>query len=80
MATTTVELQPLEFDVVQSTDRQQHILDNSSEPQTSNNEFSSLPPVDTGKEAWLFLAACWGVEAVTFGTRFSMVNLERSCS
>ncbi|KAF2799998.1 MFS general substrate transporter [Melanomma pulvis-pyrius CBS 109.77] len=28
---------------------------------------SSLPPVDEGKEAWLFLAACWGVEALTFG-------------
>jgi hypothetical protein len=67
MATTTVELQPLESDVIGSTHRQQQVLDNSSEPQTSSNEFSSLPPVDTGKEAWLFLAACWGVEAVTFG-------------
>lgn len=24
----------------------------------------SLPPVDTGKDAWLFLAACWMVEAL----------------
>ena len=28
---------------------------------------SSLPPVDEGKEAWLFLTACWVVEALTFG-------------
>lgn len=67
MATTTVELQPLESEAIRGTGRQQQILDNSSEPQVSNNEFASLPPVDTGKEAWLFLAACWGVEAVTFG-------------
>lgn len=38
----------------------------NSESQAPNTEFS-LPPVDTGKQAWLFLAACWGVEAVTFG-------------
>ncbi|KAJ4286185.1 hypothetical protein N0V88_008129 [Collariella sp. IMI 366227] len=25
---------------------------------------SSLPPKDTGKDAWLFLAACWAVEAL----------------
>lgn len=34
--------------------------------QAARQEFS-LPPVDTGKDAWLFLAACWVVEAVTFG-------------
>ncbi|KAK6216085.1 hypothetical protein LQW54_003861 [Pestalotiopsis sp. IQ-011] len=35
------------------------------EPQPASAEFS-LPPVDTGKEAWLFLTACWFVEAFTF--------------
>jgi len=37
-----------------------------------NPEFS-LPPVDSGKAAWLFLAACWGVEAVTFGKSISQL-------
>ncbi|KAH8673617.1 major facilitator superfamily domain-containing protein [Xylariales sp. PMI_506] len=27
----------------------------------------SLPPADKGKDAWLFLAACWAVEAVIWG-------------
>ncbi|KAI4595711.1 hypothetical protein KJ359_006702 [Pestalotiopsis sp. 9143b] len=40
------------------------------EPQPASAEFS-LPPVDTGKEAWLFLTACWFVEAFTFGFEFS---------
>jgi hypothetical protein len=29
----------------------------------------ALPPVDRGKEAWLFIAACWAVEAFVFGGR-----------
>lgn len=37
-----------------------------SETQTIGEE-SSLPPVDRGRDAWLFLAACWVVEAITFG-------------
>ncbi|KAJ4357699.1 uncharacterized protein N0V89_002275 [Didymosphaeria variabile] len=71
MATTSVKLQPVGSDMIRNTERQQQVSDNRSEPQTPINEFSSLPPVDTGKEAWLFLAACWGVEAVTFGFGFS---------
>ncbi|TQV90052.1 major facilitator superfamily transporter protein [Cordyceps javanica] len=38
----------------------------NTELQPTRTEFS-LPPVDSGKDAWLFLAACWVVEAVTFG-------------
>lgn len=30
------------------------------------HEFS-LPPVDRGKDAWLFLAACFTVEALVWG-------------
>jgi len=33
----------------------------------SNVDESSLPPVDRGKDAWLFLAACWVVELLIFG-------------
>ncbi|KAL7626422.1 hypothetical protein AAE478_003194 [Parahypoxylon ruwenzoriense] len=38
--------------------------------QSSRQEFS-LPPVDGGKSAWLFLAACWLVEALVWGFAFS---------
>lgn len=31
-----------------------------------HHEFS-LPPVDRGKDAWLFLAACFVVEALVWG-------------
>ncbi|OAA61591.1 Major facilitator superfamily domain, general substrate transporter [Akanthomyces lecanii RCEF 1005] len=41
-------------------------FNNNPEPRLTRTEFS-LPPVDSGKDAWLFLAACWVVEAVTFG-------------
>ncbi|KXJ87399.1 major facilitator superfamily domain-containing protein [Microdochium bolleyi] len=36
----------------------------------SRLEFS-LPPADGGKDAWLFLAACWAVEALVWGFGFS---------
>jgi hypothetical protein len=41
------------------------------------HEFS-LPPIDSGKDAWLFLAACWAVEAVVWG-KCSPVFLARRC-
>ena len=67
MAQSSIELRSLDADTPKKDDRQQDILNSSSEPLAPVTEFASLPPVDTGKEAWLFLAACWGVEAVTFG-------------
>lgn len=36
-------------------------------PGEERQEFS-LPPVDGGKDAWLFLAACWAIEALVWGT------------
>lgn len=38
--------------------------------QGPHHEFS-LPPVDTGKDAWLFLAACFVIEALVWGFPFS---------
>ncbi|KAK3494904.1 major facilitator superfamily domain-containing protein [Neurospora hispaniola] len=35
------------------------------------HEFSQLPPVDGGKDAWLFLAACFVVEALVWGFPYS---------
>jgi hypothetical protein len=34
---------------------------------TSRHEFGSLPPVDGGKDAWLFLAAGFVFEALVWG-------------
>lgn len=45
--------------------------------QVTRQEFS-LPPVDTGKDAWLFLAACWVVEAVTFGEYCHPIEIQAS--
>ncbi|KAJ4263449.1 hypothetical protein NW762_006268 [Fusarium torreyae] len=38
---------------------------------TPSHEVSSLPPVDGGKDAWLFLAASFMVEALTWGFPFA---------
>jgi hypothetical protein len=66
MAQSSVELRHLNAGTSNHNAEQQHTLRTSSEPQIPSVEFS-LPPVDGGKEAWLFLAACWVVEAFTFG-------------
>ncbi|XDG04365.1 hypothetical protein ABKA04_003980 [Annulohypoxylon sp. FPYF3050] len=39
-------------------------------PGEERQEFS-LPPVDGGKDAWLFLAACWAIEALVWGFPFA---------
>ncbi|KAI2620347.1 MFS general substrate transporter [Hypomontagnella submonticulosa] len=40
------------------------------QPEEGVQEFS-LPPVDGGKDAWLFLAACFAVEALVWGFPFA---------
>lgn len=67
----TIELQQLDtyphISVLHDKACTQPLADNgSSETQTSSEE-ASLPRVDGGKDAWSFLAACWFVEAMTFG-------------
>ncbi|KAF7529170.1 hypothetical protein G7054_g9942 [Neopestalotiopsis clavispora] len=44
--------------------------DVGNDTETTEQEFS-LPPTDGGKDAWLFLAACWSVEALIWGFGFS---------
>jgi hypothetical protein len=34
------------------------------------HEFPVLPPVDGGKDAWLFLGACFVIEALVWGMCF----------
>ncbi|KAI0386854.1 MFS general substrate transporter [Hypomontagnella monticulosa] len=41
-----------------------------SQPGEGVQEFS-LPPVDGGKDAWLFLAACFAIEALVWGFPFA---------
>jgi hypothetical protein len=70
MAPATVEL-----DTLDSSRHSQDANNTESHSQTIYDE-STLPPVDSGKAAWLFLAACWAVEAFVFGENFSIcVNL-----
>jgi hypothetical protein len=38
-------------------------------------ELSNLPPVDTGKAAWLFLAAAFVVEVLTIGAWMRVYSL-----
>jgi hypothetical protein len=66
MAQGSIELRHVSADTSNHDDQELDVLGASSDPQAPGTEFS-LPPVDTGAAAWLFLAACWGVEALTFG-------------
>jgi hypothetical protein len=37
-------------------------------PSQTDAQSASLPPVDRGHQAWLFLAGCYVMEALVFGT------------
>jgi MFS family permease len=66
MAQGSIELNELDPDRSNDVVQQQYASNDSSELPTPSSQ-PSLPPVDRGKEAWLFLAACWVVEAFVFG-------------
>lgn len=70
--TATVELQDLNTypQTCDNASTQQVAGSGSFETHTASEE-ASLPRVDGGKDAWSFLAACWVVEAITFGTILS---------
>ncbi|EAQ83399.1 hypothetical protein CHGG_09803 [Chaetomium globosum CBS 148.51] len=57
-----------EYNVGQSED--ENTPNENTESQARNGD-SCLPPVDRGKDAWLFLAACYVIEAVTSGNHVS---------
>ena len=61
MESSTIELHP----------RESALGDDSAEPNMNSvdvrHEFPALPPVDRGKDAWLFLGACFMVEALIWG-------------
>jgi hypothetical protein len=39
-------------------------------------ESASLPPVDRGHQAWLFLAGCYVMEFLVFGTELSSTHFQ----
>lgn len=60
MDSATIELRPRASGPAEGTD----------EPASNDArlEFLALPPVDGGKDAWLFLGACFVIEALIWGT------------
>ncbi|PCD34633.1 hypothetical protein AU210_007232 [Fusarium oxysporum f. sp. radicis-cucumerinum] len=70
MRNTSIELAMHNGDVSDDTMQLRNTLNERFEARTTNAEFC-LPPADGGRKAWLFLAACWVVEAVTYGFGFS---------
>jgi hypothetical protein len=46
----------------------------SPAPHEARHEFPALPPVDGGKDAWLFLAACFVIEALIWGASYSSLS------
>ncbi|KAH8195106.1 hypothetical protein TruAng_010726 [Truncatella angustata] len=69
MSQTAIELERFGSNARTTPDTQPGQQENGN-AQSSPQEFS-LPPVDSGKDAWLFLAACWAVEALVWGFGFS---------
>jgi hypothetical protein len=59
-STQTIELQSVESSGIE---RHESELIEPNEASTS----SSLPPTDRGKDAWLFLVACFMLEALIWG-------------
>lgn len=61
--TTAMELSSLD-DSPRSTNPERRVEDGTG---GMEHEMPSLPPVDGGKDAWLFLAACFMIEALVWG-------------
>jgi hypothetical protein len=72
MSQTSIELVTPNRAVSDDTAQLQDTFNQGFESRATDAEFS-LPPVDGGRKAYLFLAACWVVEAVTFGKSISRI-------
>lgn len=77
MASSTIELHDNNSVPASGQQTPREMVDDDTASQAPMTEFS-LPPADGGKQAWLFLAACWVIEAVTFGKPLQ-ANTMRSC-
>jgi hypothetical protein len=59
----------VDMDTGNNHDRKAEIADaEKNVSETEDARFSNLPPVDRGHAAWLFLAGCYVMEALVFGT------------
>ncbi|KAI2602074.1 MFS general substrate transporter [Hypoxylon sp. NC1633] len=74
MASHDMELESLAYptsrigtSTTQAEDSNEH---SDSQLEAGRPEFS-LPPVDGGKDAWFFLAACWSIEVLVWGFPFA---------
>lgn len=72
-----VELQDLDTyphtTVLHDSGSTHHFTNNGISVTQTSGEEASLPRVDGGKDAWSFLAACWFVEAMTFGKNLAFL-------
>ena len=59
-STTAIELQSIDHSP-RTASPERHVEDGDG------HEMPSLPPVDGGKDAWLFLAACFMIEGLVWG-------------
>ena len=53
----------------------QHAQSRRSNPHGPENEPISPPKADGGKDAWLFLAGCFCIEALTWGECIHLLQL-----
>jgi hypothetical protein len=74
MAQKPIELNELELAGSNDVAQQQSTAKDGPSLEPSSSD-PSLPPVDGGKQAWLFLAACWVVEAFVFGESSSRTDI-----
>ncbi|KAI1649211.1 MFS general substrate transporter [Daldinia loculata] len=74
MASRDIELESISHPIartgVSTTPDESGTQQADSQPEDGRQEFS-LPPVDGGKDAWLFLAACFAIEALVWGFPFA---------
>jgi hypothetical protein len=72
MSSTTIELHPLSPPASIIADTLPDVDADLTTPLSRTQSTStSIPPADGGKDAWLFLAACFMVEALVWGFPFA---------
>jgi hypothetical protein len=64
---TEIELTPQAQNPSAATLADVELLPNGTATPADSNEGHSLPPTDGGKDAWLFLFACFMLEAMIWG-------------
>ncbi len=76
MADLSIELQPVITAALQQQTTDVTDVTDTVETESERQEFS-LPPVDHGKDAYLFLGACFTVEGLVWGFPFAFWRVPR---